>query len=151
MDVAALITWFSTVTLGLTLLTIWLIEYDRDFQHAVETRLPIPVISLHALLAVGGLGIWAVYLVDDSPRLAWTAVAILGVVACLGLIMAARWIPVRRAVVAARRGSGTGPSLASLEYTLPAERNFPLPIVMTHGLLAAATITLVLLSVLGGS
>jgi len=38
------------------LLAIWLIEYDREFQRAAATRLPVPVIFLHAVLAVGGLG-----------------------------------------------------------------------------------------------
>ena len=30
-------------------------EYDRDFQNEAATRLPIPVISTHALLGLGGL------------------------------------------------------------------------------------------------
>ena len=58
MSLAALLTWIITAGAGLYLLTIWLIEYDREFQSAAATRLPVPVISAHALLAVAGLGVW---------------------------------------------------------------------------------------------
>ena len=44
-SLAALFTWIVTAGAGLYLLTIWLIEYDRDFQSAAATRLPVPVIS----------------------------------------------------------------------------------------------------------
>ena len=30
-------------------------EYDREFQTAAATRLPVPLISSHALLGLGGL------------------------------------------------------------------------------------------------
>jgi hypothetical protein len=56
----------------------------------------VPVISAHALLAITGLGLWGYYLFSDSTRLAWAAVALLAVVATLGLIMASRWIVVYR-------------------------------------------------------
>ena len=55
MPLAALLTWMMTAAGGLYLLTIWLIEYDREFQSVAATRLPVPVISSHALLAVTGL------------------------------------------------------------------------------------------------
>jgi hypothetical protein len=151
MTVVALITWFCAVALGLLLLVIWLIEYDRDFQRAAATRLPVPVVFTHALLAVTGLAIWAVYLVADEDRLAWTSVVILGVVILLGLIMAARWIPVRRAVVAARAAERTGTAgLDSEEFALPPERNFPLPVVVSHGIFALITVTLVVVTTLRG-
>jgi hypothetical protein len=96
MALAALVTWLITASAGLYLLAIWLIEYDREFQSAAATRLPVPVISAHVLLAVGGLGLWALYLITDTFRLAWVAVAVLVVVALLGLTMAARWVGVYR-------------------------------------------------------
>src|SRR6478609_3796566 len=65
MPLVALLTWILTASGGLYLLTIWLIEYDREFQSMAATRLPIPVISTHALLAVTGLGVWALYLLTD--------------------------------------------------------------------------------------
>ena len=143
MPIAALLTWIITAGAGLYLLTIWLIEYDREFQSAAATRLPVPVISAHALLAVAGLMVWGVYLITDTPRLALAAAATLIVVAALGLTMAVRWFRVYRAHdSAAARGERSG-------ITVPPERNFPLPVVIGHGLFAGATIVLVLLTALG--
>jgi hypothetical protein len=143
MSLAALFTWIVTASAGLYLLTIWLIEYDREFQSAAATRLPVPVISVHALLAVAGLVVWAGYLITDTPRLAYAAALTLVVVATLGLIMAVRWIGVYRAHdAAAVRGARAG-------ITVPPERNFPLPVVIGHGIFAAATIVLVVVTALG--
>src|SRR5580704_2686455 len=77
MDAAALYTWMATVAVGLILLVIWLMEYDRDFQSVAATRLPVGVISTHALLGVGGLVIWGFYVVTDADPLAWTTVGVL--------------------------------------------------------------------------
>ncbi len=142
MSVAALFTWIVTILVGLLLLVIWLLEYDREFQSAAATRLPVPVISAHALLGMGGLVLWIDYLLADEERLAWATVADLGTVALLGLIMAARWIRVYRAFV------DPGPSLTRT-VTVPPERNFPLPVVVAHGILAVTTLVLVVFTVLG--
>ena len=96
MSVVALFTWIATVLFGLLLLVIWLMEYDREYQSEAATRLPIPVISAHALLGLGGLLLWAIYLLADEERVAWATVAVLTTVACLGLIMAVRWVGVYR-------------------------------------------------------
>ena len=100
MNAAALVAWIVTVLAGLVLLLIWLMEYDRDFQTAAATRLPVPLISTHGLLGLGGLMAWGFYIVTDADELAWAAVADVGLVAILGLIMAARWIGVYRAYAA---------------------------------------------------
>jgi hypothetical protein len=143
MSLAALLTWIITAGAGLYLLTIWLIEYDREFQSAAATRLPVPVISAHALLAMAGLVVWGVYLITDTPRLAVAAAATLIVVAALGLTMAARWFSVYRAHdAAAVRGDRAG-------ITVPPERNFPLPVVIGHGLFAVATLVLVVVTAVG--
>ena len=142
MSVAALFTWMATILAGLILLVIWIIEYDNEFQSAARTRLPVPVISAHALLGASGLELWISYLLLDDERLAWAAAAALGAVAVLGLIMAARWIRVYRAVPA------PGPSLTRTA-TAPAERSFPLPLVVGHGILAVTTLVLVLFTVFG--
>jgi manganese efflux pump family protein len=142
MGVAALFTWIATIMGGLVLLVIWIIEYDPEFQSATATRLPVPVISLHAFLGLGGLMLWVSYLLLRQQRLAWATVCILGAVAVLGLVMAARWIGVYRQVAA------PGPSLTR-QAIVPPERNFPLPIVILHGVLAVTTLVLVLLTALG--
>jgi hypothetical protein len=154
MALVALITWIATVSAGLYLLAIWLIEYDREFQTAAATRLPVPVISAHALLAFAGLGVWGLYLITDTARFAWLAAAALGVVALLGLTMAARWVVVYRTTdvpaavpvhVGARSTGMAG------KVPVPPERHFPVPVVVAHGICAAATITLVLATALIGS
>jgi hypothetical protein len=169
MSLAALFSWLITVSGGLYLLIIWLIEYDHEFQSGAATRLPVPVISTHALLAVTGLGLWGYYLFSDSARLVWAAVAILAVVAVLGLLMAARWVVVYRthraprvAVAATGAHSATvslfNPAAtdrfgaggnASPQITGPPERHFPLPVVIAHGIFATVTIVLVVLTALG--
>jgi hypothetical protein len=136
MNIAALFAWLLTVAGGLVLLMIWIIEYDSEFQSTAATRLPIPVISAHALLALGGLTVWLSYILIDQDRLAWISVAILAAVAVLGLTMAARWVRVYRTF------AKPGPSLAS-KRTVPPERNFPVPVVVAHGLLGVTTIVLV--------
>jgi hypothetical protein len=170
MGVVALVTWMATAGGGLYLLAVWLIEYDREFQTSARTRLPVPVISAHALLAVTGLVFWSAYLFTDSKLLAWAALAILGVVAALGLTMAVRWLRVFRkpAPEAAARPAGFSPvaaggvgivpgpgpaqtwRAAAQAAIVPPERNFPVPVVILHGLLAVTTVALVAITTLHG-
>ena len=58
--------------------------------------------------------------------------------------MAFRWLSVYRAVV------DPGPSLTR-RAIVPPERNFPLPVVIAHGILAVTTLVLVLLTALDGT
>jgi hypothetical protein len=141
MGIVALFVWMATVLAGLVLLIVWLMEYDRDFQRAAPTRLPVPVISAHALLGIGGLLAWGFYLVVDEEQLAWGTVADLGVVVLLGLIMGARWIGVYRAYAAPD-------SSPSMVINVPPERHFPRSVIVIHGILAVSTVALVVLSVL---
>jgi hypothetical protein len=166
MSLIALATWIMTAGGGLYLLSIWLIEYDKEFQSVTATRLPPAVLTSHVLLAGGGLLAWIGYLIFDQDRLAWTAVVAVLLAATLGTIMAIRWIGVYRATRAIRRSQAELASLTTAPLTLagqpsrlptlelardlgPPERNFPLPVVIAHGAFAALTITLVLLTALG--
>ena len=144
MSIAALFAWLLTIFGGIILLMIWIIEYDSEFQSAAATRLPVPVISAHALLGMGGLVLWLSYILIDQERLAWASVAVLGTVAVLGLVMAARWVRVYRTF------AHPGPSLTR-KRRVPPERNFPVPVVVAHGILAVTTLVLVLVSTLGGT
>jgi hypothetical protein len=160
MPIAALLTWVMTAAGGLYLLTIWLIEYDREFQSVAATRLPVPVISSHALLAIVGLGLWTGYLLTDRDDLTWAAAGVLVVVVILGLTMAARWIKVYRAYGSRSRrarvpaavpvgvGGGYGAHAAGGRVAIPPERHFPLPVVIIHGVFALLTVVLVLLTAL---
>ena len=140
MSAVALFAWMATVAVGLILLIIWLMEYDRDFQSVAATRLPVPVISTHALLGIGGLVLWGFYLATDAEPLAWTSVADLGVVATLGSLMAARWVGVYRTYAAPG-------SLPTAVIAVPPERHFPRPVVAIHGIFATVTIGMVLWAV----
>jgi hypothetical protein len=143
MGVASLISWFVTAFLGLYLLTVWLIENDVS-QRAVRSRLPGPVIGGHVLLALSGLVCWVVHLLFGSAAWGWAALGILAGVATLGLTMFTRWIPVHAAYMAAEAAGSR-----SAESDFPAERAFPVTVVIIHGVLAVTTVTLVLLTVLG--
>src|SRR5579859_723810 len=174
MPVFALITWIVTALGGLYLLAIWLIEYDPDFQRAAATRLPIPVVSGHVLLAVGGLVVWIMYLVTGKDIFEWATIAVLAFVASFGLTMAVRWIGVYRASPAnspapavTRPASAVGVrdpwtpieawAIASApeqaprvaELNVPPERHFPVSVVIGHGVFALVTIVLVVLTILG--
>jgi hypothetical protein len=139
------IIWFSTVLIGLYMLAVWLIENDVTSQGVSPSRLPVPVIFGHLGLAATGLGVWVAYLVLDQMVLAWTAIGILGAIAGLGATMFLRWIPVYRGPArAASPAPASGGALA-----VPAEGNFPVTIVITHGLLAVSTLVLALLTALG--
>lgn len=140
MSTVALFTWMATVALGLVLLIIWLMEYDRDFQSTAATRLPVPLISTHALLGISGLVVWGFYLATDQDPLAWTSVADLGVVAVLGSVMAARWVGVYRSYAAPA-------SLPTTVTAVPPERHFPRPVILIHGIFATVTICVVVYAV----
>jgi hypothetical protein len=144
MSLVALITWFAAVVAGLCLLAIWLIEYDKT---EVDSHLPRTMVSAHALLAVGGLVVWSAYLDGGTAGLAWTAAVILAVVAALGLTMAGRWIGVYRMYkTPSAVAVPTGVRGVSRPAAVPPERKFPVPVVVAHGVLAAATIIMVLLT-----
>jgi hypothetical protein len=163
MSLIALVLWITTAGGGLYLLSIWLIEYDKDFQSVTATRLPPVVLGSHVLLAGGGLLVWAGYLLFDREPLAWIAVGAICLAATLGTVMAIRWVGVYRAGRAMHTGrsapTGVELRLVSAQGGVavagplvregPPERNFPLPVVIAHGAFAAATLTLVLLTAFG--
>jgi hypothetical protein len=164
MSLIALFTWITTASLGLYLLSIWLIEYDKDFQADAETRLPPLVLVAHVALGGGGLIVWAYYLFFDNDDLAWIATGAVLLGASLGTFMAFRWFAVYQAKRKLQRLEGITRawhrgSVAVLDRpdappadsprAGPPERNFPLPVVVAHGLFATATITLVVLTAAG--
>jgi hypothetical protein len=173
LSIIALITWIIAAGCGLYLVSIWLIEYDKDFQAAARTRLPPAVLVAHVSLAGGGLVAWAVWFVWWTNDLVWAAAAALSLAATLGTVMAIRWVGVYREKLAVRRAAeqetaslvdaasqraGSRPAGASSQRVAtpprqvpigPPERNFPLPVVIAHGVFAVATLTMVLLIAFG--
>jgi hypothetical protein len=148
LSIAALIAWLVTATAGLYMFAVWLIEHEGSRGGGAGSRLRAPVVFSHVTLAAAGLVVWVLYLYSDRSRLAWAAFLILLPVAVLGFIMLTRWIPVHRAAnasaaAAARAGSRPAGTIG------PPERNFPVPVVVAHGLFAVVTIVLVGLTTFG--
>lgn len=139
MDIAALITWVITALGGFYMLGSWI---SHGGVRGGTSHLPVPVIFGHFALAALGLVVWIVYVIADMEALAWTAFGLLVPVALLGFLMLARWIPVYRARAAAGVSAGG-------EQAVPAERHFPISVVLGHGLFAVVTVVLVLLTALG--
>ena len=146
---AALIVWVITALGGFGLLAIWLRRGGIGQAQQPGRRIRPPLIFTHLLLAAGGLVVWIVYLASDTTALAWIAFAMLLVVASLGFGMLALWLQRRQAAAAPAGTAGAG----AVEGSTPAEQHFPVPIVAAHGVVAATTLVLVLLSALkvGGS
>lgn len=142
MSIAALITWLLTAVGGFYLLATWIAK--GGVRQPRTSRFPPAVIFGHFVLAVVGLIVWIVYLVTGGDGLAWAAFVILLLIAVLGFTMLLRWIPTyqARAGVAA---PGPGGSLGQG----PAERHFPVAVVVGHGLFAVVTVLLVLLTAVG--
>jgi hypothetical protein len=148
MDVVALITWLVTAVGGFVLLGTWLSKGGVRQAQAGQSRFPPALIFGHFLLAAAGLVLWIVFLVsDESSGLAWTAFVILIVVALLGFAMFARWLAGRRTAGAAV-GTATSGTAAGGDAGVPAEQHFPVPVVVVHGLVGAATLVLVLIAAL---
>jgi hypothetical protein len=142
MAIAALITWLVTAVGGFVMLGIWI---SRGGHRPPRTsKLPPGMVFGHFGLAAIGLVLWIIYVVTDSDALTWVAFVVLLPVALLGFGMFARWLPTYRssAVVAAADTAGSAPGV-------PPERSFPVPVVAGHGLFAATTLVLVLLTALG--
>jgi hypothetical protein len=155
MDVAALIVWILTAGGGFVLLGTWLSKGGARREGA-GTRFPAPVIFGHFLLAATGLVLWIAYVATDKDGLGWTAFVLLAIVALLGFTMFARWLPT---YLGTRHAAGGDPSVygtsapgaattaqATGTQAQTAESHFPVPIVFGHGLLAATTLVLVLIT-----
>lgn len=137
MDVAALIAWLLTAAGGFVLLGTWIAKGGHRPDAARPSRFPPGLVFGHFLLAALGLVLWIVYVAADSDGLTWVAFAVVAVAALLGFALLSRWLPQVR--------NRTAPSG---DATATAEAQFPVPVVVVHGLLAATTLVLVLLAAL---
>lgn len=142
MSIAALLTWLATALGGFYMLGLWL--SGGGARREGSSALPVPVVFGHFLLAAAGLVVWVIYLFAGGGTLTWTAFVLLLPVALLGFVMFARWLAAAR--TPAVRTTGGAPGAAAADA--PAEHSFPRPVVFGHGLLAVATLLLVLLTAL---
>lgn len=144
MGIAALVLWVLTALGGFYMLAKWVA--GGGAKRPSSTKLPPAVIFGHFALAAAGLVLWIIYLFVDRRAIGWVAFGVLVPVALLGLAMFVRWIPTYRNS-RAPAGVGGGPERAS--DAGPPERAFPVLVVGGHGVLAVATVVLVLLTDLG--
>jgi hypothetical protein len=139
-ETIALIAWIVTVLGGMTLAALWgrrggLSQPQDESEGEGKPGIAIPVLVPHALLAIAGLVIWVVYVTRDESRgMSYTpgfAAGALVIVIALGIVMFRRWS-------LARRDRAVGGE---------AERRLPTALVALHGLAAATTFTLVVITV----
>jgi hypothetical protein len=93
MRTATLVSWLITAGLGAFMLHTWLARGGPRRERAKAGGLPPPLIFGHATAAVGGLLIWAVFLVSGVRPLAWAAVGLLMAAIGLGLCTVTLWTP----------------------------------------------------------
>jgi hypothetical protein len=167
MENAALVLWLLTAAGGLTMAAIWLLrgglrQRDEvlelsyaDVSRATDvtegtppsrrSRLPAWMITTHGAVAALGLLLWIFYVGFDGTEgtgvsaLPPFVVTLLLVVATLGVLMVRRWREHRQELVAAEVPKADRPP----------EQRFPALVVALHGLLAVATLVLVLLVAFG--
>src|SRR5919206_4882516 len=96
MEYAALVTWLVTAALGFVMLTAWVRNGGARAANGDVSHFRPPVVFGHFLLAVAGLVIWLVYLVNDNSTLAWLAFVVLLVVAAIGDTLVLRWYKDRK-------------------------------------------------------
>jgi hypothetical protein len=136
MDIAALVAWLVTAVGGFVMLGTWIGKGGT--REPGRSRFSPALIFGHFALAAAGLVLWIIYLVAGGAALAWIAFVLLVPVAALGFTMLARWIPGYRARTTSAPGGDAAP-----------EQHFPVVVVGAHGLVAVATVVLVLLAAIG--
>jgi manganese efflux pump family protein len=134
MAVAALGSWILTAGWGVYLLSRWLPGGVFGGRWAL---LPGRLIYGHILLATAGLGAWVWYVYTESYRVGWASVLAISMVAAIGYVRFVQWLPKYGQHAARERVPGS-----------PAARDFPYGAVLLHGMWAAVTLVLVLVTVL---
>jgi manganese efflux pump family protein len=144
LGLAALTAWFVTAAVGSYLLADWLATGGRRRRRPAASLVPITVFS-HFGLAVTGLGLWIAFVITGTRALAWLGVGLIVLIAGLGMgaLSAALSEPVRSA-----RPAGPGPAALGQPQADPRPPKAAMPVVViaVHGMLATATILLVLLA-----
>jgi hypothetical protein len=137
---AALAAWLSAALAGGYLL----IDRRRASARRQIRALGLPY--LHAGLAATGLCIWVSFMVTAAPALGWTDVALTWVIVGLGMATLLADGP------ASPPGTVLAPAAATTGGATPGARahaRAPVLVIALHGALAAVTILLVLLAVIG--
>jgi manganese efflux pump family protein len=136
LSLAALAAWVLTATAGAFLLAGWFRSRlaGRGRRHP-RTRAANPATAVtvgHFGLALTGLGVWIGFVATGLGVLAWIAVALVVVIAGLGMAVLAVALP-----EPSRSPAATG------------KAGLPVPVIALHGGLATLTILLVVLAAIG--
>lgn len=155
--VAALVAWLVTATAGSYLLAGWLRHggLRRGRAGGRPGGMPPVIILGHFGVAVTGLGLWIAFMASNLTALAWTAAALLLPTAGLGMatLVTALPEPAEAASPAAAEGAADPGGLATriAATAAPARVRMPVTVIALHGVLATATMLLVLLAAIGVS
>ena len=123
--------WLTTAVVGTYMLS-RSITGSRNASGATVSDLPPFISFLHPALALTGLAIFGAYLATSEETFVWIAFAVLVLVSVLGEWMFLKWLKGRKPTSSPVR-----------RYT--AEQTIPVEVVALHGILAVATIVLVLI------
>lgn len=126
-NLGALLAWIVTVGAGAYLLSGWPPGTRLRRRPGKPASVPLPVIVGHAGLAVTGLLVWIAYMSTSIAALAWIAVAMVAAIAGLGMATLVTGLP--------EPGPGARPAGRA-----------PVFVIAAHGILATATMMLVLLA-----
>jgi hypothetical protein len=141
---AALAAWLAAAAAGGYLLSGWLTRGGRR-RVARKPGIPSALPLGHAGLAITGLGIWIAFMVTSTSALAWADVGLTWVIAGLGMATLLTSSPEQVAT------STQAAALAGVAETstTPFQVKAPVLVIALHGILATATILLVLLAAVG--
>lgn len=142
LGLAALGAWLITAASGAYLLVSWIISGGISRPRRPAAGAPPGVLLGHFALATAGLMVWISYLIADWKPLAWIAVGLLLPIAGLGVAMVTLGLP------GSDSGAVGGPATAGAAAR-PARGRVPVLLVTGHGLLAAATVFLVVFAAIG--
>jgi hypothetical protein len=150
MGIAAVCLWGLTALAGLVLFGTWLVKGGvrrGAGRHGRHRQLSRTLVFGHVALAVVGLLVWIAYLTMGHGMLIWTALGVIVVVALLGLVMFARWVPSYRGRARFGVSPGAAHRAPATGWSLP-EQHFPVVVVAAHGVLAVSTVAVVVLTAL---
>ena len=156
---AALAAWIVTAVAGVYLLAGWLAHGGLRRRHIRGAGLPPVVIIGHFALAAAGLAIWIAFMAGSVPALAWVAVGLTLLIAGLGMATLVTGLPepaesagagpARPASPVGAVGAGPPRATRTTVTAAPAKVRMPVTVIAVHGVLATATIMLVLLAAIG--
>jgi hypothetical protein len=132
--IAALVMWVLTAAAGCYLLAVRVADGGLRRPPIKVTRFPTALFLSHPVLALVALAAWVQFLVTSRAMYAWSAFAVLVVVALLGFVLLTRWL--------IGRGG---------KHARGAERPLPYTAMLVHGAVALLTFVLVLLAALAVS